>query len=89
MYSTVRKQALYHETGMSKLGGRGGNCDRKNNPFSSNGEDYAPHITSCPLIPPTDFQIFLRPCKGRLLQPQNYVSRVGTHSAGYGFMTKA
>ena len=48
MYSTVRKQALYHETGMSKPGGKGGNFDRKVNPISTNDEDYAHHITSCP-----------------------------------------
>ena len=59
MYSTVRKQALYHETGVSKPGGKGGNFDRKVNPISTNDEDYAHHITSRP--PPLDFQIFLRP----------------------------
>ena len=59
MYSTVRKQALYHETGMSKTGGQGGNFDRTVNSLSTNDEDYAHHITSRP--PPLDFQIFLRP----------------------------
>ena len=48
MYSTVRKQALYHETGMLKLGGKGGDFDRTVNPISTNGEDYAHHITTCP-----------------------------------------
>ena len=65
MYSTVRKQALYHETGMSKPGDKGGNFGRKVNPSTTNGEDYAHHITSFPLPPDFPTALWKAACCSR------------------------